>query len=74
MKLQGELAHIHQHPNYALDKVNKDMVEKVVDGTPFAKYVYFHKKKDLEQHEERLTQWFEKLGLSRVLFEDLDDL
>ena len=72
--LNKRIAFGHMLPNYALQNVDERMVEKVVAATPEARFVYLHRRGELEPKELELLEWFSRHGLNRVGFKELEDL
>lgn len=70
--LQSKLSFGHIIPSYALDDIKEEMLEKAMDKTPGAEYVYFHRKAMKKSRYRELRTWFENRGLTPVSQKDLE--
>ncbi|MFQ6106615.1 MAG: D-aminoacyl-tRNA deacylase [Thermoplasmata archaeon] len=61
----------HMIPTYALDHLDLDMLEQVIDLTPKARYAYLHRKAMSKPKVRELTQLCEQCGLRVVRTRDL---
>jgi D-aminoacyl-tRNA deacylase len=64
----------HIIPSYALEKADERILRMVIEGTPEASLVYFHRKEMKKSEYRRLKEWFEANGLRPVREDDLEVL
>ncbi len=64
----------HMVPSYALEHLDADMVDKLIEATPKASMVYFHRKIMKKPKLRELEELFEQKGLRSVRSSDLSRL
>jgi D-aminoacyl-tRNA deacylase len=69
--LKNRLCFGHIIANYALESITEEMLEKTIERTPDAEYVYFHRKAMKKSQYRELKTWFEDRGLKSVSQKDL---
>jgi D-aminoacyl-tRNA deacylase len=72
--LANKISFGHMIPTYALEHIDEEMIQKVVDKTPGSSMVYFHRKALKKSDYSRLKELFESHGLKPVRENDLEDL
>jgi D-aminoacyl-tRNA deacylase len=69
--LKNRLCFGHIIANYALESITEGMLDKAIDRTPDAEYVYFHRKAMKKSQYRELKSWFEDRGLKAVSQKDI---
>jgi D-aminoacyl-tRNA deacylase len=70
--LKNKLSFGHIIASYALESIREAMLEKAIERTPNAEFVYFHKKAMKKPQYRELRAWFEDHGLKSVSQKDLE--
>lgn len=70
--LKTKLSFGHIIAGYALESIEDRMLEKAIERTPNAEYVYFHKKAMKKPQYRKFRAWFEDYGLEAVSQKDLE--
>jgi len=64
----------HMAANYALEALNEQMITQMIEKSPAAKNVYFHKKGMPKQAHRELRERFASQGLEEISSDDLEPL
>lgn len=70
--LEKNVSFGHMVPTYALDHLDGTMLEQVIELSPDARYVYFHRKAMSKPRARELSQLCDRSGLRTVRTRDLD--